>query len=77
MYGEIEKAVEIYSSLEGSRTITIMIDDISLIEVAANGLSNHVLDFLHYCYTLKAKYVSNFIHYYSASNSNNSLSYDR
>ncbi|XP_009798941.1 elongator complex protein 6 [Nicotiana tabacum] len=55
LYGEIEKAVEIYSSLEGSRTITIMIDDVSLMEVAANGSSNHVLDFLHYCYTLKEK----------------------
>ncbi|MCD7468354.1 hypothetical protein HAX54_006431 [Datura stramonium] len=30
LYGEIEKAVEIYSSLEGSRTITIMIDIASL-----------------------------------------------
>ncbi|XP_010313775.1 elongator complex protein 6 [Solanum lycopersicum] len=61
LYGEIEKAVEIYSSLEGSRTITIMIDDVSLIEVAANGSSNHVLDFLHYCYTLKAKYGCSFV----------------
>ncbi|CAN4094587.1 unnamed protein product [Withania somnifera] len=61
LYGEIEKAVEIYSSLEGSRTITVMIDDVSLMEVAANGSSNHVLDFLHYCYTLKAKYGCSFV----------------
>ncbi|MCD9644677.1 hypothetical protein HAX54_033087 [Datura stramonium] len=61
LYGEIEKAVEIYSSLEGSRTITIMIDDVSLMEVAANGSSNHVLDFLHYCYTLRAKYGCSFV----------------
>uniref|UniRef100_A0A5B7BFV1 Putative elongator complex protein 6 n=1 Tax=Davidia involucrata TaxID=16924 RepID=A0A5B7BFV1_DAVIN len=33
-----------------------MIDDISLMEVAANGSSNHVLDFLHYCYTLTAQF---------------------
>ncbi|KAK4356068.1 hypothetical protein RND71_025039 [Anisodus tanguticus] len=61
LYGEIEKAVEIYSSLEGSRTITIMIDDVSLMEVVANGSSNHVLDFLHYCYSLKEKYGCSFV----------------
>ncbi|KAF5959491.1 hypothetical protein HYC85_000700 [Camellia sinensis] len=34
----------------------VMIDDISLMEVAANGSSNHVLDFLHYCQTLTTEF---------------------
>ncbi|XP_021901510.1 elongator complex protein 6 [Carica papaya] len=33
-----------------------MIDDVSLMEVAANGCSNHVLDFLHYCHTLTSEF---------------------
>ena len=31
--------------------VTIMIDDVSLMEVAAYGSSVHVVDFLHYCHT--------------------------
>ncbi|KAK4366547.1 hypothetical protein RND71_014427 [Anisodus tanguticus] len=42
LYGEIEKAAEIYFTLEGSRTITIIIDDVSLMEVAANGLLSNL-----------------------------------
>lgn len=34
-----------------------MIDDISLMEVAANGSPHHVLDFLHYCHTLISEFV--------------------
>ncbi|XP_039684165.1 elongator complex protein 6 isoform X2 [Medicago truncatula] len=40
---------------------TIMIDDISFLQVAANGSSNDVLDFLHYCYTLTSEYGCAFI----------------
>ncbi|KAJ8766113.1 hypothetical protein K2173_020629 [Erythroxylum novogranatense] len=36
--------------------ITIMIDDISLIEVAVHGSSGLVLDFLHYCQTLTSEF---------------------
>ena len=42
---------------ENRKSITIMIDDISLMEVAANGSTNHVLDFLHYCHTLTLEFV--------------------
>ena len=31
--------------------VTIMIDDVSLMEVAAYGSSVHVVDFLHYFHT--------------------------
>ncbi|KAF8397607.1 hypothetical protein HHK36_016527 [Tetracentron sinense] len=56
LYGKIQKTVEVSALSEDSRNcITIMIDDISLMEVAANGSSNHVLDFLHYCYTLTSE----------------------
>ncbi|KAL2482415.1 Elongator complex protein 6 [Forsythia ovata] len=56
LYEKIHKAVEICSSPEGTRNITIIIDDVSLLEVAANCLPNLVLDFLHYCYSLTAQF---------------------
>lgn len=34
---------------------TIMIDDMSLMEVAAHGSSDHVLNFMHYCHTLTSE----------------------
>ncbi|KAJ6350134.1 hypothetical protein OIU78_006338 [Salix suchowensis] len=34
---------------------TIMIDDMSLMEVAAHGSSDHVLDFMHYCHSLTSE----------------------
>ncbi|XAR56118.1 hypothetical protein NMG60_11036456 [Bertholletia excelsa] len=55
LYGNIQKAVAA-SALPSSRSITIMVDDLSLMEVAANGSSNHVLDFLHYCHTLTTEF---------------------
>lgn len=57
LYGKIQKAVEVSFVNGGSRSISIMIDDISLLEVAAKGSSNHVLDFLHYCHTLTTEIV--------------------
>lgn len=57
VYGKIQKAVELCSLPEGSKNITIMIDDISLMEVAVRGSSNQVIDFLHYCYTLATRFV--------------------
>lgn len=56
LYGKIQKVVEVSIVNGGSRSIAIMIDDISLLEVAAKGSSNHVLDFLHYCHTLKTDF---------------------
>lgn len=45
-------------SLDGKKNhVTVMIDDASLLDVAADGASNHVTDFVHYCHTLKADYV--------------------
>ncbi|CAI0411601.1 unnamed protein product [Linum tenue] len=38
------------------KCLTIVIDDVSLMEVAAHGSSDHVLDFLHYCHTLTSDY---------------------
>ncbi|CAK7325571.1 unnamed protein product [Dovyalis caffra] len=35
---------------------TIMIDDMSLMEVAAHGSLEHVLDFMHYCHTLTSEF---------------------
>ncbi|CAA0814477.1 Elongator complex protein 6 [Striga hermonthica] len=57
LFGEIQRAVEVCLSHEGSRQhVTLMIDDVSLLEVDANGSSNLVLDFLHYCNSLRAQF---------------------
>lgn len=57
LYGKIQKAVEaIEATGNNGNSISVMIDDISLMEVAANGSSHHVLDFLHYCYTLTSEF---------------------
>ncbi|KAK6156391.1 hypothetical protein DH2020_010639 [Rehmannia glutinosa] len=56
LYGEVQKAVEVCSSNEGRRHITLIIDDVSLMEVDANGSSNLVLDFLHYCASLTSQF---------------------
>ncbi|XP_076960439.1 elongator complex protein 6-like [Bidens hawaiensis] len=53
LYGNIQKAVEVNSS---NKSITIMIDDISLLEVAANGSTKDVLNFMHYCHTLATQF---------------------
>lgn len=56
LYGEIQKAVEVFQSHEGRQNVTIVIDDVSLMEVDAKGSSNLVLDFLRYCYSLTAQF---------------------
>ncbi|XP_020960735.1 elongator complex protein 6 isoform X2 [Arachis ipaensis] len=52
-----EKIERVISELhpENKKFVTVVIDDISCLEVAANGSSNDVLDFLHYCYTLTSE----------------------
>ncbi|KAL4621337.1 hypothetical protein ACB092_06G219900 [Castanea dentata] len=55
LYGKIEKVVTT-SFQENKKCITIVIDDFSLMEVAANGSTNYVLDFLHYCRTLTSAF---------------------
>lgn len=57
LYAKIQKVVEDISSSFGSgKCITIILDDFSLIEVAANGSLNHSLDFLRYCYALTSEF---------------------
>ncbi|KAL8218230.1 hypothetical protein R6Q57_021603 [Mikania cordata] len=53
LYGNIQKAVEVNSS---NKNITIMIDDISLLEVATKGSTKDVLNFMHYCHTLTTQF---------------------
>ncbi|KAG7031849.1 Elongator complex protein 6 [Cucurbita argyrosperma subsp. argyrosperma] len=54
LYCKIQRAVSALIQ-ENKSHVTIVIDDIPLLEVAANGSSNHVLDFLHYCHTLTSE----------------------
>ncbi|KAL6545278.1 hypothetical protein OROGR_009152 [Orobanche gracilis] len=56
LYGEVQKAVELCLSDEDGRHVTLIIDDRSLMEVDANGSSNLVLDFLHYCNSLTEQF---------------------
>ncbi|KAI3890397.1 hypothetical protein MKX03_028219 [Papaver bracteatum] len=57
LYRKIQKSVEVNASTspELNRCITVMMDDLSLLEVAAKGSSTYVLDFLHYCRTLTSE----------------------
>ncbi|XP_050386491.1 elongator complex protein 6 [Argentina anserina] len=52
------KILEIISALsqESENCVTVMIDDVSLMEVTASGRTNLVLDFLHYCHTLVSEF---------------------
>ncbi|GLT70070.1 hypothetical protein SLA2020_421710 [Shorea laevis] len=55
LYGEIQETI--CGLPEDSRkNVTIIIDDLSIVEVAANGSSDYVLDFLHYCHTLTSEF---------------------
>ncbi|XP_027336618.1 elongator complex protein 6 isoform X2 [Abrus precatorius] len=51
-----EKIERLITALhQDKKFVSIMIDDVSILEVAANGSSNDVLDFLHYCHTLTSE----------------------
>lgn len=68
LYAKIQQVVEDISSSFGSgKCITIILDDFSLIEVAANGSLNHSLDFLRYCYALTSEFVRLYIYYESCA----------
>ncbi|KAJ3682787.1 hypothetical protein LUZ60_013014 [Juncus effusus] len=54
LYTDIRKAVEA-SRLKNNGCVYIMIDDLSLLEIASNGSQNDILDFLHYCTTLTSE----------------------
>ncbi|KAL4189429.1 hypothetical protein AMTRI_Chr08g207060 [Amborella trichopoda] len=52
LYGKIHKVVELNAASNGNGNICIMIDDVSLLEIAARGFLDSVLNFLHYCHAL-------------------------
>ncbi|XP_062077389.1 elongator complex protein 6 [Humulus lupulus] len=54
LFGKIQKVISALPQ-ERKSSVTIMIDDISLMEVAARGSMNLVIDFLHYCHTLTSE----------------------
>ncbi|KAK4765258.1 hypothetical protein SAY86_026348 [Trapa natans] len=53
-----QKVQDAVSSLvaEAKNCITVVMDDVSLMEVAANGYSDDVLNFMHYCHTLTSDF---------------------
>ncbi|KAE8821455.1 elongator complex protein 6 [Hordeum vulgare] len=55
LYSGLQRVVEAYRTGENAGRFTVMIDDVSLLEVAANGSADDVLDFLHYCVTLTSE----------------------
>lgn len=56
LYRKLQEAVgSLYT--DKHKSITIVVDDISSMEVAANGSSDDVLSLLHYCYTLTSEFV--------------------
>ncbi|XBH85632.1 hypothetical protein VPH35_073496 [Triticum aestivum] len=55
LYSGVQRVVETYRSGENAGRFTVMIDDVSLLEVAASGSADDVLDFLHYCVTLTSE----------------------
>ncbi|KAK7293242.1 hypothetical protein RJT34_16105 [Clitoria ternatea] len=59
VFEKIEKVVK--ALRQDKKFFSIMIDDISFLEVAANGSSNDVLDLLHYCHMLTSEYGCAFI----------------
>ena len=57
LYSGVRRVVEANRAKESTGRFTVMIDDVSLLEVAANGSADDVLDFLHYCVTLTSEMV--------------------
>ncbi|KAE8724334.1 Elongator complex protein 6 [Hibiscus syriacus] len=55
LFGKIHKTISALPEIS-RKNVSIIIDDLSLMEVAANGSSNYVLDFLHYCRTLTSEF---------------------
>jgi len=55
MFEQIERVITVLH--QDKKSISIIIDDISFLEVAANGSSDDVLNLLHYCLTLTSEYV--------------------
>ncbi|KAF8683759.1 hypothetical protein HU200_044692 [Digitaria exilis] len=55
LYSEIQRVAEATRTEENAGQFTVMVDDITLLEVAAHGSVDDVLDFLHYCVTLTSE----------------------
>uniref|UniRef100_A0A0A9CRU8 Elongator complex protein 6 n=1 Tax=Arundo donax TaxID=35708 RepID=A0A0A9CRU8_ARUDO len=55
LYSEIQRVAEVNRTGENAGHFTVVIDDVSLLEVAAHGSVDDVLDFLHYCVTLTSE----------------------
>ncbi|BAS83603.1 elongator complex protein 6 [Oryza sativa Japonica Group] len=55
LYGDIQRAIDASRTGDNTGRFTLMIDDVSLLEVAAGGSVDDVLDFLHYCVTLTSE----------------------
>ncbi|KAJ1297659.1 hypothetical protein BS78_01G393900 [Paspalum vaginatum] len=55
LYSEIQRVVEANNTGENEGQVTIVVHDISLLEVVAHGSVDDVLDFLHYCFTLTSE----------------------
>ncbi|XP_057989461.1 elongator complex protein 6-like isoform X1 [Hevea brasiliensis] len=55
LYGKIQKSMRALPE-NYKNHVTITIDDVSRMEVAAYGFSDHILDFLHYCHTLTSDF---------------------
>uniref|UniRef100_A0ACD5XJM8 Uncharacterized protein n=1 Tax=Avena sativa TaxID=4498 RepID=A0ACD5XJM8_AVESA len=55
LYNGVRRVVEASMAKESADRFTVMIDDVSLLEVAANGSADDVLDFLHYCVALTSE----------------------
>lgn len=58
LFSKLQTAIEVIGERgNNDGGITIMIDDISMLEIAAHGCLDQILDFLHYCITLTSEYV--------------------
>jgi len=55
VFEQIERVITVLH--QDKKSISIIIDDISFLEVAANGSSDDVLNLMHYCHTLTSEYV--------------------
>ncbi|KAJ4832013.1 hypothetical protein Tsubulata_026006 [Turnera subulata] len=60
LYRRIQKTIASLPE-KYKKQVTVMIDDVSLMEVAAFGSSQHVLDFLRYCHTLTSEFGCSFV----------------
>ncbi|KAG0481217.1 hypothetical protein HPP92_011722 [Vanilla planifolia] len=56
LYSKIQRAVEVHSLKDNSKGhISLVIDDLSVLEIVTHGSTDLVLDFLHYCITLTSE----------------------